>query len=57
MGGGTKDDGLSFYSLQLMLIVSKRYGLVLEFVLVKDRNTIENPLEVAFPNKNSQERP
>ena len=49
LGGGAKDDGLSLYPLQWMLIESKRYGLILEFVPVEGRETIENPLAVVFP--------
>lgn len=49
IGGGAKDDGLSLYPLQWMLIESKRYGLILEFVPVKGHDTVEDPLTLIFP--------
>ncbi len=50
LGGGSRDDGLSLYPLQWILIESRRFGLVLEFRQIEHGgDLIEDPLEVVFP--------
>ncbi|KIW96675.1 uncharacterized protein Z519_02066 [Cladophialophora bantiana CBS 173.52] len=50
LGGGTREDGLSLYPLQWLLIESMRAGLVLQSQNEKSPPLkIENPLSLAFP--------
>lgn len=52
IGGSAREDGLSLYPLQWMLLESKGKGLVLEFSKIHERfpwAKIDNPLEIIFP--------
>ena len=50
MGGSAKQDGLSLYPLQWMLLESAHYGLCLQFEgSFEGRAKIDDPLSVVFP--------
>jgi hypothetical protein len=49
IGGGSRDDGLSLYPLQWMLLESRKVGLCLEHnPKRKSQNIIVSPLELVF---------
>lgn len=47
IGGGARDDGLSLYPLQWLLIESQHQGLILEHT--PETIPIEDPLDLVFP--------
>ena len=50
MGGGNRDDGLSLYPLQWILLESHRQGLALEHAPPSAiRGIVDDPLRLAFP--------
>ncbi|KAG9682122.1 hypothetical protein KCU95_g14451, partial [Aureobasidium melanogenum] len=49
IGGGARDDGLSLYPLQWLLIESQHHGLVLQ--QNSQRMLIEDPLSLVFPSR------
>ena len=54
LGGGSREDGLSLYPLQWILIESRRCGLELEFRQNKHGcHLIDNPLDVVFPTNST----
>lgn len=51
IGGGARDDGLSLYPLQWLLIESQHYGLVLEHGPLI--SLIENPVKLIYPSQSA----
>ncbi|KAG9949285.1 hypothetical protein KCU85_g4404, partial [Aureobasidium melanogenum] len=49
IGGGARDDGLSLYPLQWLLIESQHHGLMLQ--QNSQRMLIEDPLSLVFPSR------
>lgn len=53
IGGGAKDDGLSLYPLQWMLLESQKFGLVLEYKppkYIADKIPVEHPPSLVLPS-------
>ncbi|KAG7108324.1 hypothetical protein HYQ45_018118 [Verticillium longisporum] len=53
IGGGARDDGLSLYPLQWMLLESQKFGLVLEYKppkYIADKIPVEHPPSLVLPS-------
>lgn len=54
LGGGAKDDGLSLYPLQWMMLESKNYGIVLEHRPgTSPAQRIEDPIQLVLPTQST----